>query len=131
MELKKYQQTTLEVLKKYLEETDKFGPKHAFISVSGKSYNEDYFGSEVPFVCIKIPTGGGKTLVGCHATTIIMEKLLTEKLGKGIIMWFVPSEPIKTQTLKKFRDRKDGHRKILDDHLNNNIKILILNSVGV
>ena len=68
MELKKYQQTTLDILKKYLLETDKFGPKHAFISVTNKTYNEDYFGSEVPFVCIKIPTGGGKTLVGCHAT---------------------------------------------------------------
>lgn len=123
MELKKYQQTTLGIIKGYLLETDKFGPKHAFISVSGRSYNEDYFGSEIPFVCIKIPTGGGKTLVGCHATTLIMENLLTEKLGKGIVMWFVPSEAIKSQTLKKFRDRKDGHRKILDDYFDNSVKI--------
>jgi superfamily II DNA or RNA helicase len=123
MELKKYQQTTLDILKDYLLETDKFGPKHAFISVSGKSYNEDYFGSEVPFVCIKIPTGGGKTLVGCHATTLIMENLLTEKLGKGIVMWFVPSEAIKTQTLQKFKNRKDSHRKILDEYFDNNVKI--------
>jgi len=123
MELKKYQQTTLDILKKYLEETDKFGPKHAFISVSGKSYNDDYFGSEVPFICIKIPTGGGKTLVGCHTTTLIMELLLTEKMGKGIVMWFVPSEAIKSQTLKKFRDRKDGHRKILDEYFDNNVRV--------
>lgn len=123
MELKKYQQTTLDILKRYLGEADKFGPKHAFISVSGKSYNEDYFGSEIPFVCIKIPTGGGKTLVGCYATTLIMENLLTEKLGKGIVMWFVPSEAIKTQTLQKFKNRKDSHRKILDEYFDSNVKI--------
>lgn len=123
MELKKYQQTTLNKIERYLLETEKFGPKHAFISVSGKTYNEDYFGPEVPFVCIKIPTGGGKTLVGCHALNLIMEKFLTEKMSKGIVMWFVSSEAIKSQTLKKFKDRKDGHRKIIDDYFENKVRI--------
>ena len=38
-------------------------------------------------------------------------------------MWFVPSEAIKSQTLKKFRDRKDPHRKSLDEYFDNNVKI--------
>ena len=123
IELKKYQQKTLDKIKLYLAEIEKFGPKHAFISITGEAYKDEFFGEEVPFACIKIPTGGGKTLVGCNAVTEIMDSFLKEKMGRGIVMWFVPSEAIKSQTLRKFKDRKDIHRKILDDYFNNNVKI--------
>ena len=123
MELKKYQQKALDKIKDYLVELNKFGPKHAFISIKGDKYQDDFFGDKVPFVCIKIPTGGGKTLVGCNAITIILDFFLKEKMGRGIVMWFVPSEAIKSQTLRKFKDRKDIHRKILDEYFDNNVKI--------
>lgn len=123
MELKKYQQKTLDKIKLYLSEIGKFGPKHAFISIKGEAYKDEFFGEEVPFVCIKIPTGGGKTLVGCNAVTEIMDSFLKEKMGRGIVMWLVPSEAIKSQTLRKFKDRKDIHRKILDEYFDNNVKI--------
>ena len=123
MELKKYQQKTLDKIKQYLTEVGKFGPKHAFISLTEKAYKDEFFGKEVPFVCIKIPTGGGKTLVGCNAVTEIMDSFLKEKMGRGVVMWFVPSEAIKSQTLRKFKDRKDIHRKILDECFDNNVKI--------
>ena len=90
--------------------------------MTDKSYNEKDFGNKIPFICIKIPTGGGKTLVGCYSTTKIID-FLEEKMGRGIIMWFVPSESIKSQTLRKFKDRKDIHRKILDEYFNNDVKI--------
>lgn len=122
MKLKKYQQRTLEILKNYLEELNKFGPKHAFISITGKPYKEEFF-EDIPFICIKIPTGGGKTLVGCHSVTDIIDLTLKNKLERGIVMWFVPSEAIKTQTLNKLKYRKDMHRQILDDYFNNNIRI--------
>src|SRR3989338_919254 len=123
MELKKYQQKALDKIKMYLEEVNKFGPKHAFISVKGDAYKDEFFGDNVPFICVKIPTGGGKTLVGCHAVHEIMDAFLKIKMGKGIVLWFVPSEAIKSQTLGKFKDRKDIHRKILDESFDNNIKI--------
>lgn len=123
MELKKYQQKALDKIQSYLSEAEKFGPKHAFISIKGESYKDEFFGDRVPFICIKIPTGGGKTLVGCHAMTQIIDLFLKEKMGRGIVMWFVPSEAIKSQTLRKFKDRKDIHRKILDDGFDNNVKL--------
>ena len=122
MELKKYQQSALDTLKNYLVETEQFGPKHAFISVTGRSYHGDHFG-DTPFVCIKIPTGGGKTLVGCHAVNEIMGTVLKHKMDRGIVMWYVPSEAIKTQTLKKLKDRKDWHRQILDESFQNNVRV--------
>lgn len=122
MELKKYQIKSIDILKTYLSETKKFGPEHAFISVRKQAYKDEFF-DEIPFVCTKIPTGGGKTIVGCHVIGEIMNSFLTEKMNRGIIMWFVPSEAIKSQTLQKFQNRTDFHRKILDKFFDNNVKI--------
>ena len=75
MELKKYQQKTIDLIKAYLREMQYFGdPKHAFISVTNTAYKDEFFGEQVPFVCVKIPTGGGKTLVGCKAVAEIKNK---------------------------------------------------------
>ncbi len=122
MELKRYQKTTLETLEKFLSELRKAGLKYAFMGITETPYHADAFG-DVPFVCIKIPTGGGKTLVGCHAVEKVMSTALQHKLDRGILLWFTPSEAIKTQTLKKFKDRKDPHRRILDEAFDNDVKV--------
>ncbi|MEK7601445.1 MAG: DEAD/DEAH box helicase family protein [Patescibacteria group bacterium] len=122
MELKKYQKNTLDTLGNFLAELRKAGLKYAFMGITEKPYQAQAFG-DVPFVCIKIPTGGGKTFVGCHAVEKIMSKALSNKMDHGIVMWFTPSEAIKTQTLKKFKDRKDAHRKILDEAYDNHVRV--------
>ena len=122
MQLKKYQQKSIDKLKEYLKELQKSGPKRAFIYTTDNAYKEDFFG-DIPFVCIKIPTGGGKTFVGCNALPEIMHTVLNNKMDKGIGLWFVPSEAIKTQTLKKFKDRKDWHRQALDEAFDNKVII--------
>jgi len=122
MELKRYQKKAIEQLENFLQELRKHGPKRAFMYVTEKPYQSDSFG-EVPFVCVKIPTGGGKTLVGCQAVEKIMSIALQDKLDRGIVLWFTPSEAIKTQTLKKFKDRKDWHRRLLDESFDNNVKV--------
>lgn len=122
MELKKYQQSALDTLKSYLQETEKVGPKYAFMGITERPYLDDFFG-DVPFVCVKIPTGGGKTFVGCRAVDEIMNSVLKHKMERGIVMWFVPSEAIKTQTLKKFKDRTDWHRRVLDEAYENGVRI--------
>jgi superfamily II DNA or RNA helicase len=122
MELKKYQKRAIEKLEEYLQELRKLGPKRAFLFATEQPYKSDAFG-EVPFVCIKIPTGGGKTLVGCEAVGKITSTALQDKLDRGIVLWFTPSEAIKTQTLKKLKDRKDSHRRMLDEAFENNVKV--------
>ena len=44
-------------------------------------------------------------------------------MDRGIVLWLTPSEAIKTQTLKKFKDRKDWHRRVLDEAFDNNVKV--------
>jgi superfamily II DNA or RNA helicase len=122
MALKKYQQKTIEVLHDYLTELNKVGPEYAFMKLTKQPYKDAFF-KQVPFVCIKIPTGGGKTLVAAHATNEILETTLRDKLNKGIVMWFVPSEAIKSQTLSKLKSRNDIHRKVLDEAFDNKVRI--------
>ena len=120
--LKKYQQKSVDILKDYLKELETSGSKRAFMYVTEKPYKSEFF-NEIPFVCVKIPTGGGKTLVGCHSVVEIMSSILKHKMDRGIVMWFVPSEAIKSQTLKKFKDRNEWHRKVLDEAFDNNMRI--------
>lgn len=122
VELKKYQQKSVDILKEYLNELEKVGSKYSFMGITDKPYKSEFF-NETPFVCVKIPTGGGKTLVGCHSIVEIMSSILKYKMDRGIVMWFVPSEAIKSQTLRKFKDRKDWHRRVLDEGFDNNIRI--------
>lgn len=124
MELKKYQQKTLDKIGDFLKDLEKEKPEFAFMHLTKQPYKEEFFGEEIPSICIKIPTGGGKTFVGCHSIIQIMDSFLKEKMGHGIVMWFVPSEAIKSQTLRKFKDRKDVHRRVLDEYFDNNVKIL-------
>ncbi len=123
MQLKKYQKTSIEKLREYLKEVQKDGPKKAFNNITSEDapkYKESFFG-EVPFVCMKIPTGGGKTLVGCNALSEIFQTILKHKMDRGIVLWFTPSEAIKTQTLRKFKDRTDWHRQTIDEAFDNKV----------
>ena len=122
MNLKRYQANAVEVLEQFLELTKKLKPRHAFNEITDSIYKHEWFG-DIPFVCIKMPTGGGKTIVACKAVERIMSILLQHKMDTGIVMWFVPSESIKSQTLKKLTSTHDSHAKILSDAFSGGLKI--------
>ncbi len=58
--------------------------------------------AHVPYVCLRIPTGGGKTLIGGLAIERANRSLLFCR--HSVTLWLVPSEPIREQTLKALRD---------------------------
>lgn len=58
--------------------------------------------SDVPVVCLRIPTGGGKTLIGGHAIARFKRTLLP--VGPSLTLWLVPSDPIRAQTLRALRE---------------------------
>jgi type III restriction enzyme len=55
----------------------------------------------VPYICLRIPTGGGKTLIGGLAIERANRSLLFTRYS--VTLWLVPSEPIREQTLKALR----------------------------
>jgi len=66
----------------------------------------DEAGRPIPHVCLKVPTGGGKTLLGVAA-------LERTRMQTGLVLWIVPSRAIYAQTIKAFKSRDHPYR----DHL--------------
>ena len=64
--LKSYQQTALDALTGFLRHAQQVGPGAAFRAATQRGYADEVFG-RVPCVCLRIPTGGGKTLLASHA----------------------------------------------------------------
>lgn len=57
--------------------------------------------ADVPVVCLRIPTGGGKTLLAGHAIARFKRALLPA--GPSLTLWLVPSDAIRNQTLRGLR----------------------------
>ncbi len=131
--LKPYQQRTLDELKNFLINASTLkgerGIRLAYLDQVGdeeRHYKPISGLEQAPYVCVKIPTAGGKTLVASHALQVILEKYLQDKNGKGLVMWFVPSEAIKAQTLKNLKDRNHPYREVLDVAFGNNVKVFAI-----
>ena len=72
---------------------------------------KDGLGNAVPNVCLKVPTGGGKTLIGLHALYEINKDYF--KRNTGLILWVVPTEAIYRQTLQAFKDIDHHYKNVL------------------
>jgi type III restriction enzyme len=137
MELKAYQQKTLTQVKVYLEwlakakeeaarreplssefsDVESFDfPKAAWGKywATPKPYHSkrNGLGEGLPDFYIKIPTGGGKTLLACHIIDLINRIYL--KKQTGIVLWIVPTTQIYRQTLEALRNRDHPYRQVLD-----------------
>ena len=77
----------------------------------------DGAGRPVPHVCFKIPTGGGKTLLGAAAL---------ERLGMqtGLVLWIVPTRAIYAQTRAAFWSREHPYRQMLERASGGRVKML-------
>src|SRR3989338_9987468 len=129
MELKDYQKTVIDRLEKYLksakESPAKNPAKTAFIEIVEKPYHilaENM--PNVSFICIKVPTGGGKTLLASHSVGKIYDHYLLEKDYKGLVVWFVPSDTIRTQTLNSLKDKMHPYRYAIDEYFDNKVVVL-------
>ena len=112
LSLKPYQETCLDELTKYLKACDRLGPKLAFYQQTDRQYFDVPVLHNLPYVCLRVPTGGGKTLLAAHAVGVVTRELL--KVGRGIVLWLAPTNTIVEQTLKALRDRKHPYRQALE-----------------
>ena len=74
-------------------------------------------GFPIPHVCFKVPTGGGKTLLGAAA----LERL---DRNTGLVLWMVPSNAIYRQTKEKLWDRQHPYRQMLERGSGRRVKML-------
>ena len=76
------------------------------------SPRQDGCGRSVPNAVLKVPTGGGKTLLAVSGVSRIMGRYRDR--NTGFVLWIVPNEAIYSQTLRHLKDRQHPYRQALD-----------------
>lgn len=66
----------------------------------------------VPQVCLKVPTGGGKTFLGANSIRRIYDAM--PYLHPKAVVWLVPSDAILRQTVRTLSDRQHPYRQRID-----------------
>lgn len=119
--LKDYQHRVLDSLKEFFRICSATGsPAEAFSTVVERNgYGSGQYipifaaglKPDMPYVCLRVPTGGGKTLLACYAAGIAMDELL--HADRSVVVWLVPSNTILDQTAEALRDVRHPYRQAL------------------
>jgi type III restriction enzyme len=126
--LKKYQKESLEVLSRYLHRcaiykdvTQAYAESTLEIFEQEGIYNDAGF-TNIPYVCLRLPTGGGKTFLAAHSIPIACKELLSRDFS--LVIWLVPSNAILEQTYNCLQDNNHPYRKALNEYFNGNVEIM-------
>lgn len=114
-----YQQQVLDSVEAYFKACHELpSPSIAFTATTerlwgrGLSYNRlSDFPAETPYFCLRIPTGGGKTWLAAKSVTLVNSHLL--RCEHSVILWLVPSKPIREQTIKALKNRSHPYHSAL------------------
>jgi type III restriction enzyme len=117
--LKDYQEWTLDALIEYFKECSRTGDANvSFYSITGNTIGKNLAYNQVeelpglPFICLRIPTGGGKTIVACHSIGVAAKELVQTE--NPTILWLVPSNAILSQTINALRNRNHPYYHALE-----------------
>ena len=123
--LKDYQVQTRDALRCYLERTVTLGNADtAFYEITKRPYFAAPCLPGLPYICLRVPTGGGKTLLAAHSVAVAADSLL--RTDRPVVLWLVPSQTIRDQTLKTLQDREHPNRRALADRFGENVRILTI-----
>ena len=78
-------------------------------------------GLKPPHVCLKIPTGGGKTLMGAVAIERI---LMRTGQQTGLVLWIVPTKAIYAQTKAALWNKEHPYRQRLELACGGRVKVM-------
>ena len=125
--LKSYQQAALDALAAFARAAQVKGPALAFQELVGRTYNPDAFG-DVPCVCLRIPTGGGKTLLAAHAVATLAREWQAN--DAPVALWLVPSDTIRSQTLKSLQTAGHPYRDALEAQYGAGVRVCVLDDLA-
>lgn len=134
---KEYQQRVLDSVQTYLcachecgSAADAFGA--GYHALAG-------FDAGMPYFCLRVPTGGGKTWLAAKSIALVNRHFL--HVQHSVMVWLVPSKTIREQTLAALRDKDhplcaalhevDGGVEVLDLEEAKNITPATLNTATV
>ena len=125
MDLKEFQKDTLKALATFLAEARIVGPKAAYEAQVREPERKrrlgrfaEYYRSleelpNTPYVCLRLPTGGGKTLLGAYSVGVARENWIERDYP--LVLWLTPTNTIRLQTAEALKNTRHAYRKALDD----------------
>src|SRR6185312_2765929 len=128
MELKRFQRDVLKTLGKFLGDVQVTGDvagtfaRYAPSQRGGPAVYVSAPGlGEVPYVCLRIPTGGGKTILGAHAISTVRDNFSGRDYP--FIIWLVTTDTIRRQTADALKDKRHPYREALDEALGGKVDV--------
>ena len=130
MELLSYQQQVLDDLTDFLCRVEQLGNIRQafkeFWQAQGVVQPEKYLQTirQVPHVCIKVPTGGGKTFIAANAIKTVFNALAIYMRNEPkAVVWLVPSNAILDQTRRNLADPQHPYRRKIDTQFNGRVAV--------
>lgn len=118
---KNYQAQVLESVEAYFRACHELpNPSVAFNAVTERLWGKGLayspiagFPSDMPYFCLRVPTGGGKTWLAAKSVLLVNTHLLRSE--HSVVLWLVPSKAIREQTVKGLKDRNHPYHAALRD----------------
>lgn len=98
---------------------------------NGQTWRADYDANalgEVPAVCVRIPTGGGKTFLAAHAVARVGK--IYRDTDAPVALWLVPSDAIRFQTLFSLATPRHPCREALTEYFGERVRVCALNDLA-
>jgi len=125
-QLKSYQQGALDTLTSFFKRCRETNDVEASFSESLKDNNftdvpyRSYKFDGTPYVCVRIPTGGGKTILGTYAVSTATKEYLSQDYP--ITLWLVPTTTIQQQTVSALKSNP-AYTEHLNKAFSNNVSV--------
>lgn len=133
MLLKDYQQSALDVLRRFLEACRVAGPGAAYGAIINEPEQRARLGRyadryrpldglpDVPYVCLRLPTGGGKTLLAAHSVAVARDAWIEK--DHPVVLWLTTSTTIRLQTVEALKKPGHPYRAALDDAFKGRVRV--------
>lgn len=131
MQLKAYQRRALDALDAFLEAAVT-RPHAVAYNIACQVGEPGFYASayeplrtlpRVPYCCLRLPTGGGKTLLGAHAVGTA-HRHRVDGPEFPVALWLVPSSTIADQTLDALKTPGHPYRAALEAAFGGNVRVL-------
>ncbi|MFL2659750.1 MAG: DEAD/DEAH box helicase family protein [Alphaproteobacteria bacterium] len=127
MQLKKYQIESLDILSKFLDDVkingvaksyEKYAVSNIFNQYAVTKYKPIIGLENTPYVCVRIPTGGGKTVLASNSIAVAKDYLQRDF---PLVLWLVPSKIILNQTVEALKNKNHPYRESINKQFGNNV----------
>ena len=122
---KDYQLDTLTALTDWLSASNASGdPDIEFYKATRRAYQPVEVLPGVPYACLRVPTGGGKTLIAAYAVARAADAFL--KTETPCCIWLVPSSAILEQTIRALKNVNHPYARALAERFGPNVRAMTI-----